>query len=613
MQYFLNQSSFARDQRDDFEAQIYEMAVTAACTIDPAALQYHHHHASHSSAFFSTDIRDFVKLKSTVGDPKYSITYLNGVVCRKNVAHKKMQRNIEQPRIVLLGGGIDFERNAASRLSSLDTLLEQEKDYMVILVQKLLQLKPSILFVHKSVSRQAQELFGQYQVVLIIHTKMELMQRISRQTGAIILPSIEHVTQLGEKCIGKCEEFRLESVPVSAVRPPTAIVKAVDTSTQDESLPTLMNDTTDTSPPKSSTKMETYLFLDGCFPSTGCSIYFKGPNKAILRELKQVFRQVLYIAYNVYLETSVLKDLCLVPSSQMQWEIDPDPGCDSTSATLADMDTFATRNINITTNDQKEETLSPNYSVTWTKLWLHTNMNAAISTESSSSSNEQYTQCAPPLHENVSFYSPQDQTLGNYLLDTCLSYRSQCKNAKCHDGSFGQHIQTFYFDHVRILVGIEELSRPDVLLEQYHSQEQQQEPLDSLILIFRVCTTCRTSSRLRPISSWTFKYSMAKFLTLFVPEALQSSQKHHNNPSEWSCTHNEFQKVFFSVKGHMIRFECQPAQPWNIRINHLSLPFHPQLYFLQCQEQAQHLKEIAQEVFQAFVHQVGKNDYHRSG
>lgn len=69
--------------------------------------------------------------------------FVDGVVFRKNVAHKKMmtQSIEENPRILLLSGGIDFQR-MDTKLSSMDTLIEQEDKYMEILVDKIMSLKP---------------------------------------------------------------------------------------------------------------------------------------------------------------------------------------------------------------------------------------------------------------------------------------------------------------------------------------------------------------------------------------------------------------------------------------------------------------------------------------
>jgi 1-phosphatidylinositol-3-phosphate 5-kinase len=51
---------------------------------------------------------------------------VHGVVCRKNVAHRRMRANVAQPRILLLRGSLEYERTS-SKLSSFDTSLDQAR------------------------------------------------------------------------------------------------------------------------------------------------------------------------------------------------------------------------------------------------------------------------------------------------------------------------------------------------------------------------------------------------------------------------------------------------------------------------------------------------------
>ena len=53
-----------------------------------------------------------------------------------------MLQTKEHPRILLLAGGIEFDRLDCPRLLSLDTLVEQENKYLEILVGKIMSLNP---------------------------------------------------------------------------------------------------------------------------------------------------------------------------------------------------------------------------------------------------------------------------------------------------------------------------------------------------------------------------------------------------------------------------------------------------------------------------------------
>lgn len=49
---------------------------------------------------------------------------VKGVVCKKNVAHRRMTSKIEKARFLILGGALEYQR-VSNHLSSFDTLLQQ--------------------------------------------------------------------------------------------------------------------------------------------------------------------------------------------------------------------------------------------------------------------------------------------------------------------------------------------------------------------------------------------------------------------------------------------------------------------------------------------------------
>jgi 1-phosphatidylinositol-3-phosphate 5-kinase len=128
----------------------------------------------------SLDIRPYVKIKVIPGGSLNETAYVDGVVFRKNVANKKMLQlnHLDNPKILILGGGLEFQR-VDTRLSSMDTLIEQENHYTELLVAKLMLLKPDLILVGKSVSRKAMELLLTYNVVVMQNVKAHLLVRIA--------------------------------------------------------------------------------------------------------------------------------------------------------------------------------------------------------------------------------------------------------------------------------------------------------------------------------------------------------------------------------------------------------------------------------------------------
>ena len=161
----------------------------------------------------------------------------------------------QNPRILLLAGGIDFQR-ADARMSSFDTLIEQEDQYLKILVEKIMSLKPDIIFVGKAVARRAQELLYDYPVAILQNIKQLLLERISRMTGAIILPSIDHmIQQYGQECLGTCTHFWLRCVfdnpeKIDFNRPQRVLKSPI-------------------------ARGSTYAYLQGCPPELGCTLVLR--------------------------------------------------------------------------------------------------------------------------------------------------------------------------------------------------------------------------------------------------------------------------------------------------------------------------------------------------
>jgi chaperonin GroEL (HSP60 family) len=66
-----------------------------------------------------------------------------------------MKAKVQNPRILLLSSSLEFQRTA--RFSSFDALLQQEKQHLQIVVNKIAALKPDVVVVEKTVSRLALE------------------------------------------------------------------------------------------------------------------------------------------------------------------------------------------------------------------------------------------------------------------------------------------------------------------------------------------------------------------------------------------------------------------------------------------------------------------------
>lgn len=140
----------------------------------------------------------------------------------------------KNPRLLLLGGSLEYQK-APNELASIVSVLEkvvglafhlyssslyfllltqfhhiQETNYMNTMLSKIEALRPNVLLVEKSASSYAQEyLLERKEVSLVLNVKKPLLERISRCTGAQIVPFVDGVSSAR---LGHCEMFRIEKV-----------------------------------------------------------------------------------------------------------------------------------------------------------------------------------------------------------------------------------------------------------------------------------------------------------------------------------------------------------------------------------------------------------------
>lgn len=101
------------------------------------------------------DPREYVKVKKVPdnSDPSAS-RVVQGLVFSKNLTHRSMRREIQNARVLLLQGALEYHRQ--DRLLTLQTLTTQEPEYMRMSIQKACRFRPDIILVEKSVARIAQ-------------------------------------------------------------------------------------------------------------------------------------------------------------------------------------------------------------------------------------------------------------------------------------------------------------------------------------------------------------------------------------------------------------------------------------------------------------------------
>ncbi|XP_029131071.1 1-phosphatidylinositol-3-phosphate 5-kinase FAB1B isoform X2 [Cajanus cajan] len=222
------------------------------------------------------DPAGYVKVKCIACGSRIESVVVKGVVCKKNVAHRRMTSKVDKPRLLILGGALEYQR-VTNLLSSVDTLLQQEMDHLKMAVAKIASHQPNILLVEKSVSRYAQEYLLAKDISLVLNVKRPLLERVARCTGTQIVPSIDH---LSSQKLGYCETFRVEK-----------FVEDLNSAGQG-----------------GKKTMKTLMFFEGCPKPLGFTILLRGADKDELKKVKHVVQYGVFAAYHLALETSFLAD-----------------------------------------------------------------------------------------------------------------------------------------------------------------------------------------------------------------------------------------------------------------------------------------------------------------
>lgn len=224
------------------------------------------------------DIRRYVKIKKIPGGAPHDSEYVDGAVITKNVAHKRMSRQQNHPRIMLVTFPLEFHR-VEGQYMHFGQIVRQEKEYLTNLVARIAALRPHIVMVERSVSRLALDSLAEQNIAVARSVKMSAITTIARMTQADVFSSMDRLAL--EPRLGHCGRYRLQTFDH----------------------PLIPN------------RRKTYMRFEGCNPDMGCTIILRGADIITLRRLKKVMRFVTFMVRNLKLETHLWKDsLITLPS-----------------------------------------------------------------------------------------------------------------------------------------------------------------------------------------------------------------------------------------------------------------------------------------------------------
>ncbi|MCJ1471941.1 1-phosphatidylinositol-3-phosphate 5-kinase [Lambiella insularis] len=256
------------------------------------------------------DIRHYVKLKKIPGGRPGDTSYVSGLVFTKNLALKSMSRSIAHPNILILTFPLEYARHQ-QHFMSLEPVIRQEREYLQNLVHRIAALEPQLLLVQRNISGLALEFLEQAHIATAYNVKASVLEAIARCCQTRIISSVDKLAiKTGQA--GKCASFYLK---------------------------TYVHDG----------RKKTYMYLSGCPKDLGCTIVLRGGNETTLAKIKRITEFMVYVVYNLKLETCLMRDeFALIPSYTGEGSISPDPETAKNSRCLPQSDNGK---VNGTAND----------------------------------------------------------------------------------------------------------------------------------------------------------------------------------------------------------------------------------------------------------------------
>ncbi|KAF5027704.1 hypothetical protein F66182_188 [Fusarium sp. NRRL 66182] len=217
------------------------------------------------------DIRHYVKLKRIPGGKPGDTAYVSGVVFTKNLALKSMPRRIINPRVMLVTFPIEYQRHQ-QHFMSLQPVIEQEKEFLRVVVQRITNLRPQVLLAEKSISGVALQYLSDANISVAYNVKHTVIEAVARCAETDIISSLDMLALPVQ--IGRCSTFEVRTF--------------------------VNNDYPG--------RKKSYIFLSGCTPELGCTIALRGANNTVLSKVKHIMEFMVYVVYNLKLESSLLRD-----------------------------------------------------------------------------------------------------------------------------------------------------------------------------------------------------------------------------------------------------------------------------------------------------------------
>ena len=163
---------------------------------------------------------------------------------------------------------------------SLEPVIAQEKEFLKNMINRIASLRPHVLLVQSHISGLALQYLAEANIAVAYNVKQSVIEAVSRCAQTEIISSIDMVA-LKPVHVGKSAGFDVKTY--------------------------VHNDIPG--------KKKTYIYISGCPKELGCTIVLRGASMPILSKMKRITEFMVYVVYNLKLETCLMRDeFVLIPS-----------------------------------------------------------------------------------------------------------------------------------------------------------------------------------------------------------------------------------------------------------------------------------------------------------
>ncbi|KAI0402838.1 hypothetical protein F4802DRAFT_334867 [Xylaria palmicola] len=229
------------------------------------------------------DIRHYVKLKKIPGGRPSDTTFVPGVIFTKKLALKTMSRRMSNPRVVIISFPIEYQRHQ-HHFMSLQPVIEQEREFLKQLVNRITALRPQLLLTEKSVSGLALQFLSDANIAVAYNVKPSVLSAVSRCLETKIISSVDMLAlPTSQFQTGRCAGFEVQTFVNNEI-------------------------------PEGK---KTYIFLSSNQEELGCTIALRGAPTPVLAKLKHITEFMVYVVYNLKLESCLMRDsLIQLPTTE---------------------------------------------------------------------------------------------------------------------------------------------------------------------------------------------------------------------------------------------------------------------------------------------------------